>query len=317
MKGDLLVALTIIMAVTILSGCATPAITATRTPIVMSLPTALSATATPVITATHTPTVALLPAVSSATPVPASPNFGVNPSQATIPAGGALVITGGAISWDWRPGRDEPDWKDIEVIDGLAPRTSVYRLDSITPFRRKFAILTSCLTPTGTYTLTFEATGPGASQSAQMKLTIAPPVPDSPMGTFTTTDNIDVRPGSLTSMRIGLAARVTFCDTVPPRRLRITIQSFLSRASTPMRRQAGVRLFRALSTGAEREINTGTFRNAIEVPMANNSLPEWELSGGPYFIVLGERAGRYNTRNDPWPDDELPAQVTYTLEIVQ
>ncbi len=319
--GHSLAALFSLIALAMLGGCAAQQITAVPSPTVAAQPTAL-----PASTATETrlgdlsqkppsPTSTLLFPSPTLAPKPTATTFltfSIDPPAVMVAAGGATIIEGGPTNWRDSTPPSRPNWQVSGVVDGLPPGARAERLHALMPGVQSFGIATSCQTPPGTYTLTLHTTGPGVSQSAQTRLTVGTPVRDSPMGTFTTTREIDLNFGGPTSRESAVSAPVTFCDTMPPRRLRITVQSALSKAGTPLPHLPAYRLFRALTPGAEDGIEHGLYWNALIVPQANEDQQEWELSGGPYIIVFGEYLWSTDER-----DEELIGQVSYTLETVQ
>ncbi len=224
---------------------------------------------------------------------------------------------------NWDTGRINipiwPDWEVDKLVDGLPPGAGAEPTYSATDFQRQFGITTSCLTPPGTYTLTFHTAysrthGPGPIQSAQAKLTVSAPVQDSPLGTFTTAHEIDIRTGGPSSMKSAVADWVTFCDTIPPRRLRITVESALSKAGTRMFPLPRYYLLRAIRPGLQLhgEINFALASDVLPVAHVAGDENEWELAGGPYIIVFGEYYWGH-----PKAAEQHVSHVTYTLEAVQ
>ncbi len=299
------------------SACAPRAVVPTNP---APLPTA---NISPVAPATPTSTLRPLPTVVLPTTPAATPAFvplAVSPTAATIPAGGTFTFGLGPEGWDpymrWRP-----DWSVVKSVEGLPPGATATFIYAPAPFVGSPAIMTSCLTPPGTYTLTFRATGPGVNQTAQAKLTVTAPLPDSLMGTFTTTDELTSRWGGPTTMQSAIFSVVSMCDTVPPRRLRVTIQSATSYDGTPLTTAQKMTVYRNVrqsvpGNGAEIFTEMGADALAIKPdrdsisPLA--SFSEWSLSGGPYLLVFGE-----NFLGDRNPRDKRLATLTYTLEQVE
>ncbi len=229
----------------------------------------------------------------------------------TAAPGSAFVITAGPVYWNLHEQGRFPKWRIGTVVDGLPPGATFKAFGRPEDWNRRFAILTSCLTPPGDYTLTFHSNGDHIQESAQARLTIGPkPVQETPMGIYTATETIDIRYGGPSTMEGGIRATVTVCDADRLRLLRITVLSAISRAGTRMEIPPGYGLYRELDPFAEKTIQRLDYQNAIPEPAANY-LHDWALSGGPYIIVFGTT--RYASR--PRPEEEV-ASVTYKLEMI-
>jgi hypothetical protein len=205
---------------------------------------------------------------------------------------------------DYQDGRGEDRW----FVDELPPGVT-YRFSSqAAPFQTVLYLNTSEITPEGHHTLQFRAHFSNTVWTTPIELTVLPCHEFEPsLFTQSMTDLTTIYWGRDT--RDVLMVPIPICNE--PKTLKISIESAISEAKTPLTTPPVINLYRSLIWPIPRESISMTVMDDITYEKQVWQL-EQRVMPGIYLFAIEH--SNYDPEHKPTPD-EIPYSVTYRVEI--
>jgi len=251
-------------------------------------------------------------AVTMSTPSPTAVPFTVSitPAAQTLPAGASASFFASVPQWT-------SSWPGVRwSVAGLPSGVTAEFLRDAVPAKAQLVLSTSCTTPPGSYVFDLQATVAETTQAAKVTLNVGERLSESQPGSFAGSFKINairIRRGGPSTEKYGPFLLLAFCDSTPPRKLRVTIQTVTSDAGKPMPEPPGFSLFSSLVWPAPSWLQTDSVNGATAKDVAKSTgwILDWSISGGVYILAF-ERS----PLDDALPPENRPAAVTYGVEIV-